>query len=201
MSTGPAKVLRAMRERRWMRAVAANAKRDTRPPLPSQFARWGAGSVIVPPSRVSRPDCVEVGRNVVLHEGAWLSVVEAHEGHPPRLVLGDGVRFGRSLSVACIGEILIEDDVMGSDDVFVADCYHGYEDPDTPVLYQPMSWPRPVRIGTGAYLGAGCIVLPGVTVGAGAYLGEGSVVTKDVPARAVVFGNPARVVHLSGAAT
>ena len=131
----------------------------------------------------------------MLHEGAWLSVVEAHPGRPPALVIGDRVRFGRNLSVACIGRITIADDVMGSDDVFIGDCYHDYTDATTPILDQPMSEPEPVEIGAGAYLGAGSIVLPGVRIGAGAYVGEGAVVTRDVPEHAVVFGNPARIVE------
>ncbi|MEY2565782.1 MAG: hypothetical protein QOE35_311 [Actinomycetota bacterium] len=130
----------------------------------------------------------------MLHESAWLSVVEAHPGSPPTLVIGDRVRFGRNLSVACIGSVTIGEDVMGSDDVFIGDCYHDYTDPTTPILDQPMSQPEPIEIGGGAYLGAGAIVLPGVHIGPGAYVGEGAVVTADVPARAVVIGNPARVV-------
>jgi maltose O-acetyltransferase len=57
-----------------------------------------------------------------------------------------------------------------------------------------MSWPAPVHIDDGAYLGGNSIVLPGVHIGRGAYVGEGAVVTHDVPAGAIVFGNPARVV-------
>jgi acetyltransferase-like isoleucine patch superfamily enzyme len=151
--------------------------------------------VLVPPVRVGLSSCVSIGRDVVLHEGAWLSVVEAHPGRPPALVIGDRVRFGRNLSVACIGRITIADDVMGSDDVFIGDCYHDYTDATTPILDQPMSEPEPVEIGAGAYLGAGSIVLPGVRIGAGAYVGEGAVVTRDVPEHAVVFGNPARIVE------
>ena len=45
----------------------------------------------------------------------------------------------------------------------------------------------------GASLGANATILPGVTVGAGAMVGAGAVVTKDVPANAVVFGNPAQI--------
>lgn len=48
----------------------------------------------------------------------------------------------------------------------------------------------------GATVGAGAVVLPGVTVGAGAMVGAGAVVVHDVPTRAVVIGNPARVVRL-----
>jgi UDP-2-acetamido-3-amino-2,3-dideoxy-glucuronate N-acetyltransferase len=50
------------------------------------------------------------------------------------------------------------------------------------------------RIERGARVGGGCVLLPGVTIGANAFVGAGSVVTKDVPARAIVVGNPARVV-------
>ena len=46
------------------------------------------------------------------------------------------------------------------------------------------------------WIGAGAIILPGVTVGEGAIVGAGSVVTKDVEARSVVAGNPAKVIRM-----
>ncbi len=51
---------------------------------------------------------------------------------------------------------------------------------------------HPVVIEDDAWIGAGAIILPGVTIGAGAIVGAGSVVTKDVPAGVTVAGNPAR---------
>jgi UDP-2-acetamido-3-amino-2,3-dideoxy-glucuronate N-acetyltransferase len=45
----------------------------------------------------------------------------------------------------------------------------------------------------GASIGAGAVILPGVTVGEGAMVGAGAVVTKDVPPNTVVVGNPARI--------
>ena len=53
--------------------------------------------------------------------------------------------------------------------------------------------PSAVRIATGASIGAGSIVLPGVTVGRWAMIGAGSVVTRDVPGHGLAFGNPARL--------
>jgi UDP-2-acetamido-3-amino-2,3-dideoxy-glucuronate N-acetyltransferase len=44
----------------------------------------------------------------------------------------------------------------------------------------------------GASIGGGAVILPGVTIGEGAMIGAGSVVTKDVPAGATVYGNPAK---------
>jgi maltose O-acetyltransferase len=52
---------------------------------------------------------------------------------------------------------------------------------------------RPVRIGRNVWIGAGAIILPGVSIGDNALIGAGSVVTRDVPAGATALGNPARV--------
>lgn len=53
----------------------------------------------------------------------------------------------------------------------------------------------PIVIGDGCWLGARCIVLPGVTIGRGAVVAAGSVVTKDVEPNTLVAGVPARVVR------
>jgi len=54
---------------------------------------------------------------------------------------------------------------------------------------------RPVTIGNNVWLGAGAIVLPGVTIGDGSVIGAGSVVTKDVPSNVLAFGAPCRVIR------
>lgn len=54
-------------------------------------------------------------------------------------------------------------------------------------------------VADGASLGAGSVILPGVRIGRNAMVGAGAVVTKDVPANAVVVGNPARITGYDGA--
>jgi serine acetyltransferase len=54
-----------------------------------------------------------------------------------------------------------------------------------------------VRIGDRTYVGAGAMILPGVTIGADCVIGAGSIVTRDVPEGMVATGNPARVVASS----
>lgn len=56
----------------------------------------------------------------------------------------------------------------------------------------------PTVVKKGASIGAGTVVICGVTIGAGAMVGAGSVVTKDVPPRTLVIGNPARVIKRLG---
>ena len=48
-------------------------------------------------------------------------------------------------------------------------------------------------IGENCWIGAGAVILPGVTIGDNTVIGAGSVVTKDIPANVVAFGNPCRV--------
>jgi len=58
-----------------------------------------------------------------------------------------------------------------------------------------MQYNIPVHIGTNCWIGAGAIILPGVTIGDNTVIGAGSVVTKDVPANVVAVGNPCRVLR------
>ena len=51
----------------------------------------------------------------------------------------------------------------------------------------------PVHIGRNCWIGAGALIMPGVTIGDNSVIGAGSVVTKDIPANVVAYGNPCRV--------
>lgn len=53
----------------------------------------------------------------------------------------------------------------------------------------------PTRVKKGASIGAGAVILPGITIGKNALVGAGAVVTEDVPANTVIAGNPARVIR------
>ena len=61
-----------------------------------------------------------------------------------------------------------------------------------------MQYNMPVRIGRNCWLGAGVIVLPGVSIGDNAVIGAGSVVTRDVPANVLAVGSPCRVLREIG---
>lgn len=175
--------------------LGAATARDVTPPDSSAYGAYGHTTWVVPPARVTLPDRIFLGDDVTILEHAFLSVVAAVPGTIPTLRIGDRTRIGRFAHIACVGEIDIGPDVLTSERVFIGDTYHGYEDPDLPVIAQPMAPPQAVRIERGVFLGIGAVVLMGVTIGEHAYVGAGCVVTEDVPARAVVVGNPARVVR------
>jgi len=179
-----------MRVRRRTAAPAFNR-------IPAEaFAAFGAGSAIHEPANVFNPQRIRIGDNVTILGGGWLSVITEHNGrsYEPWLTIGDGTVLGHDLLIACVGEVTIGARVLASDRVFIGDTSHGHADPTTAVIDQPMTPPRPVRIGDGAFLGVNAVILPGVTIGECAYVGASAVVTHDVAPGAVVAGNPARPV-------
>jgi carbonic anhydrase/acetyltransferase-like protein (isoleucine patch superfamily) len=165
------------------------------PPPPSAYGAFGRNTVVVPPARVVSPECTFLGDDVLIHEHCMLSVVRLVPGVEPRLEIGSGSNIGRLFSVACVGEVIIGANVLTAERVFIADTFHGYDDPDRPIIDQPMAPGRPVVVGDGAFLGIGSCILGGVTIGENAYVGAGAVVTTDVEPRTVVVGNPARAVR------
>ena len=50
-----------------------------------------------------------------------------------------------------------------------------------------------MKVGSGVWIGANAMVMPGVTIGENSIIGAGSVVTKDIPANVIAFGNPCKV--------
>ena len=56
----------------------------------------------------------------------------------------------------------------------------------------------PIHIGKNCWLGAGTVVVPGVSIGDNTVIGAGSIVTKDIPANVVAVGNPCRVMREIG---
>jgi acetyltransferase-like isoleucine patch superfamily enzyme len=60
-------------------------------------------------------------------------------------------------------------------------------------IYRETLIKKKVKICNNVWIGAGAIILPGITINEGAVIGAGSVVTKDVPANTIVAGVPARI--------
>lgn len=108
---------------------------------------------------------------------------------------GKNVYANFNLTLVDDTHIYVGDNVMMAPNVVLATAAH----PVLPELREKgYQYNAPVRIGEDCWLGAGVIVLPGVTIGRGSVIGAGSVVTKDIPENVVAFGNPCRVVRPVG---
>ena len=114
---------------------------------------------------VGNPRNIRVGRDCGINQGVFIL------GHH-RVEIGDGV-------VLSAGSMLIDSGLELA----------GFAQAERPVHIDSF-----VVVEDGAWIGAGAIILPGVTVGRKAVVGAGSVVTRDVPPYTVVAGNPARAI-------
>ena len=92
--------------------------------------------------------------------------------------------------------IYVGNNVMFAPNVIVATAAH----PLAPQLREKgLQYNKSVHIGNNCWIGAGAIILPGVTIGDNTVIGAGSVVTKNIPSNVVAVGNPCRVIkEISG---
>lgn len=149
---------------------------------------------------MSRPSEVEVRRGLMrqmfgsVGENVWIN-------QPITLAVGSTVTIGAGTYINS-GLTLIDDYniTIGEGCLFgtnVTLCTTGHPiDPEARATGRMYSFP--IAIGDGAWIGAGAIILPGVTVGRYAVVGAGSVVTRDVPEYTVAAGNPCRVIRKIG---
>ena len=111
---------------------------------------------------------------------------------------GGHVHFGShvyaNFNLTCVDDthIYVGDYTMFGPNVMIVTAGH----PIWPKLReQAYQYNMPVRIGKNCWIGAGAIILPGVTIGDHVVVGAGSVVTKDLPSDVVAVGNPCRVLR------
>ena len=106
--------------------------------------------------------------------------------------LGSNVYANFNLTLVDDTDIYIGDSVMIGPNVTIATAGH----PVDPELRRKVAqFNIPVRIGNNVWIGAGAVILPGVTIGDDSVIGAGSIVTKDIPAGVVAVGNPCRVLR------
>ena len=137
--------------------------------LKEMFAEIGEGCYIEPPLHANFG-----GRHV--HFGKWIyanyNLTLVDDTH---IYVGDETMFGPNVTIATAGH------------------------PIEPTLRaRGLQYNLPVRIGRNCWLGAGVIVMPGITIGDNTVIGAGSVVTKDIPSGVVAVGNPCKVLRQVG---
>ena len=151
---------------RWLaryNAAFDMASSDRRALLLERLAAVGEGAVIRPPFHCDYGFNIRLGANAFLNFNCVILDVV-------EVTIGDRTQIGPGV------QILAADHPR-----------------DLALRASGLEFGRPVRIGRNVWIGASAIILPGVSIGDDAVVGAGSVVTRDVPAGATAFGNPARV--------
>ena len=139
-----------------------------------KLKHFGEGAQIRPHAYLIECANISIGRNVVVRPGCKFFAV-AHEQRQ--------------------GDITIEDNVLIGSDVHIYVSNHRFDDTGRDIYFQGHNPPSPVRLSQGCWIGAGAIILPGVTVGRNAVVGAGSVVSRNVPDHCIAAGSPARVLR------
>ena len=177
------------------------------------FQKVGKGVVFGRNITLRHPHKIQIGDNVVVDDYA---VLDAKGEENAGIRLGDNVLIGRNSILSCkegsifIGDycnisancsLLSETEIhMGKYCFLAGQCYlvaggnHSFEDISVPIMFQPSVSKGGIKIGEDVWLGAGVIVLDGVTLERGCVVGAGSVITQSLPEYTVAVGVPARTV-------
>lgn len=111
---------------------------------------------------------------------------------------GAHVHFGKNIyanfNLTCVDDthIYVDDYTMFGPNVTLATAGH----PVLPELREKAyQFNAPIHIGKNCWIGAGAIILPGITIGDNTVVGAGSIVTKDLPSGVVAVGNPCKILR------
>ncbi len=146
------------------------------------------------------PD-VKMGKNVSIH--GFSNLYGCEIGDDVKIgtfvEIQKGVKVGNRCKVSshtfiCEGVTLEDDVFVGHNVTFINDRYPRATNGSGQLKTQSDWICTPTRVKQGASIGSGATLLCGITIGEKALIGAGSVVTRDVPAGAVVAGNPARII-------
>jgi len=183
------------RTTRWARIAAAVGPNDA---PARRFGAFGRGSCLVfPQGTIFNEHRIRIGCDTII--GPYASVTAGMaEGQEilsdPVVEIGDRCLIGRGSHIVGHWNIHLGDDIQTGPYVYITDQNHSYIDPDEPIGSQiPVE--AAVRIGSGSWLGANAIILPGSTIGEHVVVAAGAVVRGEVPDRCVVAGVPARVIR------
>ena len=133
-----------------------------------------------------------LANGVALDEGVTLLVAGDGSTHK-MIVIGENTYINRNTFIDASEQIRIGRGVGIGPRCYITDHDHGTE-PNTPIMDQPLV-SAPTIISDGVWLGAGCIVLKGVTIGKNTVVGAGSIVVRDLPSDIIAEGRPARAVR------
>ena len=108
------------------------------------------------------------------------------------VIIGNHTRIGIGNTI--IGPVCIGNNVNLAQNITVTALNHNYSDPDILIDKQGFTTSA-IKISDDVWIGAGAVILPGVTIGEHVVVAAGSVVTKDIPSDSVAVGNPCRVIR------
>ncbi len=167
-------------------------------PRGRRFGRLGEKACLMfPQGSIYNEHLIHVGAGTIVGPGTSITAGMAPGQEMPTdpvVSIGSRCIIGRGSHIVGHWEIVIGDDIQTGPYVYITDQNHTYLDPVEPIGRQ---WPTEaaVHIGSGSWLGANAVILPGARIGEHVVVAAGAVVRGDVPDRCVVAGVPARVVR------
>lgn len=157
------------------------------------FGSIGKMVFIFSPLKIEGKKNIYIEDNVHIYYKTWLFALPKSGCKECMLKIGEGCTIGNFNHIIATHSIVIENNVLTADKVYISDNIHNYFDIKKPIKKQGVIQKRDVLIGEGSWLGENVCVI-GSKIGKHCIIGANSVVTKDIPDYSVAVGSPAKVI-------
>lgn len=164
-----------------------------------QFEQLGNKVLLRRPLNVVGAGNMRIGDASTVGKGSTLSAWKTTGLAMKGLIIGHDTHIGEYAHITCAHHIVIGNHVLTGRWITITDNAHGEFTAamlECPPIERPITSKGAVIIGDKVWLGDKVTILSGVTIGDQAIVGANAVVTSDVPSRAIVAGNPARIIKV-----
>jgi acetyltransferase-like isoleucine patch superfamily enzyme/SAM-dependent methyltransferase len=191
---------------------------DKETPLTSKeknmFAYFGVNAKIKPPMRILNPQRIIIGDTTSIQEYCHVNAFEdlrflrryiskqykddfndSDYLYDSKIEIGRENQIGRFFFLSCTNHVLLEDNVLISERVFIGDNNHSFNHPHVPVMQQPNKKGNPIAIRRGSWIGVGAVILPATEIGSFSVVGANSVCQGVFPDYSVIAAERAKLLY------
>ncbi len=178
------------------------------------FGYFGTDAKIAPPFRILNPQNIYIGDKTSIREGAFIHAYKdlsylikyisprykndfrkKDYYYNSQIHFNREIQIGRFVLISCTKSIIIENNVLVSERVFIGDNNHTFSHPHVPIMQQPNKQGKEILIGKGSWIGIGACILEGTVLGQNSVVGANAVVKGKFPPWSVISSAKAKLIY------
>jgi acetyltransferase-like isoleucine patch superfamily enzyme len=158
-----------------------------------RFKKFGRNSIIQFGCIINYPEKIEIGENVFIANNVWLNAYNLRDDNRASLIIKNGVKIGRYCHINAFKDVILEEDVLIADNVYLGDSDHKNSVKDVPISKQGFEYKGPVLLKKGCFVCKNAIISADTVVGEFSIVGPNAVLTESLPDKKIAIGNPAKI--------
>ena len=146
--------------------------------------------------KLHKPKNIEIGDNVFISSDVWLNANNWRDDNRASLIIKDGTYIGRFCQINAFKDVIIEQNVLIADNVYLGDTDHGHN-VKIPIKQNQIIYKGRVHLKEGCFICRNAVISANTVVGKNAIVAPNTYVTKkEIPDFHMAIGNPCKIIKL-----